>query len=171
MDAAIARPRGFPMAMVTWLQAVSEAELARLRAEPDTIGRLDVPDVFRTHYECSLDYFLTGEAYPVDHPLANVLSGTDHVGTSTLETGGFGASSPAQVAALASELANVDPDRIRAEVAAADLEALGDADVDDAEILAEAEDPARTLSDEVRALAAFYAKAAANGHGVVAYTA
>lgn len=160
------------MAMVTIVRMVSDAEIAALRADPDSIRQLDGrgDETFRTHYECSINYFVTGDAYPVDHPLASVLSGIDNVLTDRLEAGAFGVSHADRVRVLAEGLARVDVAAIRAAVASADFERLAEEDVDDAEILREAADPAGVLGAEIEALARFYAAAAAKGLGVVAFT-
>ena len=160
------------MAMVTWVQQVNDSEIAALQKEPGSINRLDKPaaETFRTHYECSINYFVTGDAYPGDHPLASLLCGTTAIRTSTLENGAFGVSSAAEVAAMAEALAKVDVDGIRTAVAAADFAELMEEDVDDAEILAESDDPAKTLGDEVAELVRFYRSAAENALGVAAYT-
>jgi hypothetical protein len=160
------------MAMTTYVQMVTEAEIAELRKSPKSINQLDKPsaETFRTHYEGCINYFLTGTAYPDDHALASMLSGTDHVATPTLENGGFGVSSAAQVAAIAKELAKVDVKAIRKAVGSADFDDLMDEEVEDAEILQQSDDPTKVLGDEIDELVRFYAKAAEKNLGVAAYT-
>jgi len=160
------------MAMATWLQMVSEAEIAALRANPPSINKLDKPaaDSFRTHYFCSINYFVTGEAFGGD-PVRGMLTGLEAVDCKTLENGSFGVVTPAQATGLAQQLEKLDLDAIKAKVDDADPDEIEEAEVDDFEILMEADEPAgEVIVSEVQSLAKFYKDAAKQQLGVVMYT-
>jgi hypothetical protein len=160
------------MAMVTWLQMVSDAEIEELRRNPGSINQLDKPaaETYRTHYACSLNWFVTGNAWPADEELAPMLQGDEWVSTSTLENGSFGVTPAAGAAKIAKLLAAVDVAAVRGAVAEADFDELMDEEVGDAEILLEADDPGTALTDDLRALVRFYGQAVEKGLGVAAYT-
>ncbi len=160
------------MAMATYVQMVTDEEIAALRADPASIHGLDKPEdqSFRTYYACCISYFLTGDPYPSRSPLAPMLSGAESVETSTLENGSFGVVPAKTAAAVARELAKVDMKKLRARIAKADLSELVDEEVDDAEVLSEAEDPVAELMQDVEELASFYARAAEMKLGVAMYT-
>jgi len=163
------------MAMATWLQMVSEAEIAALRANPPSINKLDKPaaESFRTYYFCSINYFVTGDAWGggTDDPVGGMLSGFASVECSTLENGSFNVVTPAQAAQVSQGLDKLDVDAIKAKVDDADPDEIEEAEVDDFEILMEADEPAgEVIVSEVQSLAKFYKDAANKQLGVVMYT-
>ena len=117
------------MAMATYLQAVGEDEIALLRSEPERINRLDNEPDWSTHLMPSLNYFLTGDAYPSDQgPLGEALSGSESVACPTLETGSFDLVLPARAREILEALRGVDPEEIRSAVEQAYFDALVDVD-------------------------------------------
>ena len=164
------------MALNTWLHMVSESEVAALKENPARISRMDEPDneCCSTYYLCTINYFLTGDAYPSGQrviPLTCFLSGLETVDCDALEIGCFHLLPADLTAAIVAALEAIDLGELRAAVAAADADDLMDADVDDFEILIDgAEDPGQTLVADVEALLAFYRAASDRGLGVVIYT-
>ena len=53
------------------LQPVSEDEIKGLQADSECIHTIESSVLYRTYYYASLNYFLTGEAYPYDHDIVN----------------------------------------------------------------------------------------------------
>jgi Domain of unknown function (DUF1877) len=162
------------MAMATYLQIVSELELAKLRRQPTWINKVDKSGTYMTYYPCSLNYFLVGDSYPGGsrkRPLEGLLFGFGHVDCETLENGNFGVVDPAEVELVLAALAAVDVDAFRARIDGADESDLEDDEVDDYEMLLEDEgDPADILVAELESLVEFY-KTAARSHGaIVSYT-
>lgn len=162
---------GFIM-MCTYLQSVTAQTLARLEATPESINELDEPQTFETHFMATVDFFLTGSAYPEPKhgPLAPALTGVRHVPCKTLENGSFDVVPPERVAAIAQALQAVDVDAVRAAVAAADLDALVEDEEIDEMVDMSAEEAADTIASDVRRLAEFYAGVAERGAAVVMYT-
>src|SRR5215207_3873411 len=108
------------MAMATYLHMVTDDKLAS--ADANLVRQLDGAPWHHTYFGPSLNYFLTGSAYPAgDHPLAAMLSGSRSVDCPTLENGSFGVVPASAVASIAEGLAAVDLDAVRARVAEADL--------------------------------------------------
>lgn len=165
-----ARQYLFAMAQATYLQAVSQEELDELCEEPTSINQLDKPDSVTTYFAPSINYFVTGSAYPTDHDLAPMLMGEDSVDCSTLENGSFDFVTPDTVRAIAELLADVDLGDVRAKVEKADLEELVDEEeLYDLEVLDSADAP-ETIAAELGKLQAFYEQAAEAGMAVVMYT-
>jgi hypothetical protein len=158
------------MAMTTYLQRVSEDEIAKLRRDPDSIMKLDNPG-HSTAYACSLNYFVAGDAYPdPDDPFGNLLFG-DAVDCSRLENGNFDVITPDRIAALVPRLAAIDLDAFAKAVREADFsELIEDEELYDLELLDEDEDAAELLVGELRALIAFHRETAKLGLGLVGYT-
>lgn len=159
--------------MCTYLQQVTAKQIDALVAKPESIARLDEPETFTTHAMATLNYFLTGSAYPARKrgPLAQALMGTRSVKCRVLENGSFDVVPPERVKAIAEALRAVDVDAVAAAVAEADLEALvEDEEIDELSDLSP-EEVAETIAEDVRGLIAFYAKVAASKAGVVIYTA
>ena len=71
---------------------------------------------------------------------------------------------------LAALLAKVDAAAIETKVRKTELDELDDEDVDDADSLADEDDPPAVVGNQVRALATFYRLAAEKGLGVVMVT-
>lgn len=161
------------MAMATWLQGVTDAEIDTLIGDPDAIRRLDNPIDHRTHFGTAINWFLVGNAYPGpdDHPdLWPMLDGANSVACRSLENGAFGVVRPARVPTIAALLAAVDLDDLKKRVAAADFSELVDEEeLYDLELVAQDEAPA-LLQAEVEGLAAFYAAVSKAGLGVVMFT-
>jgi hypothetical protein len=159
------------MAPMTYLQRVTEQEIAALRADPASIMRLDNPSHF-THYACSINYFVSGDAYP--DPDENEFGGLiygDPVDCAQLENGNFDVITPAQVAALAPRLKGIDVTAIAKAVGEADFDALiEEEELYDLELFEEDDDPGSMIADEVKDLIAFYRETAALGLGLVTYT-
>lgn len=161
------------MAMNTWLQMVSAAELDALEKAPASINALDKPSdqTYSTYYPCSINYFLLGTAYPDgEDPLGTMLFGAATIDCATLENGNFGIVPPGKVAAIAEKLAKLDLKKLAKSVEDADADELADQEVDDFEILAEDDEPSKTLVGAVKALATFYQRAADTKVGIVMYT-
>jgi hypothetical protein len=160
------------MAQGTLLQLVSDEQIAALRKKPATIDKVKAPKggTFLTYYVCSLSYFLTGSPYPKGHKLAPALGGKETVTTKSLNCGSFAVVPSADAKKLAALLAKVDVAAVEKKVRAADLDELVDEDVDDADSLADEDNPAKTVGAQIRTLAAFYEAAAKKGLGVVMYT-
>jgi hypothetical protein len=164
------------MAMCTYLQMVSAVDLAKLREQPTWINKLDRPgeQSFMTYHCCSINYFLTGDAYPSGspkQPLGGVLFGFSSVSCSTLENGNFGVLDPQHTESVLRALGAVDIAAVRQRVEDADPEALADDEVDDFELLEEGDEPpADVIVSEIERLLAFYKYAARHHYGVVNYT-
>jgi len=164
------------MAMATYLQMVDKKEIGKLRANPEWIHELDQPsdDSYRTHFCCSINYFLTGSAWPDpdESGLACILGGSESVACKTLENGAFSLLAPDEVSVLAKRLARVDLKHVRAEIENADFDRLvEEEEVDDLELLEGIEeDPADLLMGEIDELIEFYGNAADAKKGVVSYT-
>jgi len=62
---------------MTVLQAVDDAQITELRREPGGILQLSAKPSYVTSFGPSVNYFLTGSAYPDGHPLAVVLEGAE----------------------------------------------------------------------------------------------
>jgi hypothetical protein len=164
------------MAMNTWLQMVSEDEIAVLKRDPASINKLNKPEneSCSTYYACSINYFLVGDAYPSgeqDNPLTGFLGGFESVECNTLENGCFHIVPAAMADPIAVALGKLDLDAIKAKVNEADPGELADEEVDDFEILTDDDaDPGDTLASDVAALREFYRSAAKAKRGVVIYT-
>ena len=165
------------MAMMTTLQMVSAGELEALLATPTSINRLDKPGEASggSYYGCAISFFLVGDAYPSyeeSGPLAATFSGSESVSCSSLENGEFGVARPDVVAEIAAALDAVDLDAFRDRVATADhAELVEEEELFDLELLlADDEDVAQTLLDDLAAVTAFYQRAAARNLAVVSYT-
>jgi hypothetical protein len=159
------------MAMSSWLQAVTDEEIAGLRSDPSSINGLDKPLYYRTHFFDSISYFVTGEVNPSgNHPLGAILQGEESVACATLENGWFHLLSPRAADQLVQRLADLDLDRVRDDIAHADLDDLIDEEeVYDLELLGEGEAPG-TIVEELEGMIAFYTRVAAEKLGVVIYT-
>lgn len=162
------------MATNTFVQMVSDAEIAALEKAPATIGAVDKrgDECFSTYHFTTINYFLTGDAYPSKkHALGAVLCGEKSVSTSTLENGSFAVNRAATVAKLSAALAKVDLKALERAVKDADLDELRDEDeVDEEYALGESDDPPKELVSAVKGLQKFYANAVKKGLGVVIYT-
>jgi hypothetical protein len=159
------------MAQMTYLQRVSEQEIAALRSDPASIMRLDNPSHF-THFACSINYFVNGDAFPDpdEHEFGTLIYG-DPVDCPQLENGNFDVITPAQVAELAPRLKNIDIQAIAKAVAAADFDQLvEEEELYDLELFEEDDDPGRMIADELKQLIAFYRETAKLGLGLVTYT-
>lgn len=158
--------------MCTYLQQVTAEAIERLEAQPESINELDAPETFSTYYMATIDYFLTGSAYPGPErgPLALALMGVRNVPCKTLENGSFDVVPPERMGAIAAALQAVDVGAVEAAVAEADLDALVDDEEIDELIDMSPEEAAEAIAADVRGLAAFYAKLAERGAGVVIYT-
>jgi hypothetical protein len=158
--------------MCTYLQRVSAEQLARLAAKPTSIAKLDEPDTFATHYMATINYFLTGSAYPGRKrgPLALALMGLRNIPCPTLENGCFDVVPPERVAAISAALQAVDVAAVRAAVIEADLEELvEDEEIDELTDMSPKE-AAAAIAEDVRELVEFYAGVAKRGGGVEMYT-
>ncbi|POM27875.1 hypothetical protein BTM25_22990 [Actinomadura rubteroloni] len=145
------------MAMAHWLQAVTDEEAATLRRDASSIDRLDTALSCWTHLYAAVEYF------------AAPLKPGESVTSAALETGWFHLLSPDEVAENAERLAKLDMERLRAEVARADFDALIDEhELYELELLQPAEAP-DFIADEVERLAEFYAVAAGKNLGVAFY--
>lgn len=60
------------MAVATWLRAVSERQLEELGQNPELLADLAAAESHHTYFALSINYFLTGDAYPGDHALAPI---------------------------------------------------------------------------------------------------
>lgn len=158
------------MAMATYLQMVNLEELAQLEADPSTINALDQETCVATHYSCTLNYFLTGSAYPEDHLLAPLMQGSREVEAKTLENGRFGIIDPSDTAALVDALSNVDADALRKAVEAADFDELvEEEELYELEDMEHSEVPGE-LAEVLASLLAFYQKVSEENAAVVVYT-
>lgn len=164
------------MAMATYLQMVSEIELAKLKSQPTWINQLSKPDEhsYVTHYFCSINYFVSGDAWPSGsrtNPLGGLLFGFSSVSCPTLENGNFGVLRPAEAELVLQSLATVDLTKIRERIEQADPGELEDEEVDDYELLIEDDEPpADVIAAELESLVAFYKRAVRHRYGVISYT-
>jgi hypothetical protein len=115
------------MAQSVWLQAARSEEVDALRANPGGIDTL-TGDNHCTYLGTTLNYCLTGEAYPepTSHPLGAVLDGTEDIDCPSLENGAFAVVPREQVADTAALLATVDLAAVQTAVEQADFDALLD---------------------------------------------
>jgi hypothetical protein len=165
------------MAMATYLQMVSEVDLAKLRAQPTWINELDRPDEqsYSTYFWCTINYFLAGDAWPMgskQQPLGGLLFGFSSVTCPTLEHGHFGVLDPGDAELVLRALGMIDLADIRRRIADADPDELAEEEVDDFELLVEdaEEDPGDVIASEVEGLVEFYKHAVRHRYGVVSYT-
>jgi hypothetical protein len=140
-------------------------------ADANLVRQLDGAAWHQTYFGPSLNYFLTGSAYPTgDHPLAGMLYGARSVDCPMLETGSFGVVPANTVATIADGLAALDLDAVRSRIAEADIDAIiREEELDDLELV-EAETVPSLLTDEIGKLTTFYAQAAKANSGLVVYT-
>ncbi|MFT5358251.1 MAG: hypothetical protein ACI9KE_005489 [Polyangiales bacterium] len=158
------------MAMATYLQMVNLEELAQLEADPTTINALNQDTSVATHFACTLNYFLTGSAYPDDHPLAALMQGSREVDAPTLENGRFGVIDPSETAALVDALSNVDIEALRKAVEAADIDELvEEEELYELEVMEHSEVQGE-LVEVLASLLAFYRKVSEENAAVVVYT-
>jgi len=161
------------MAMAAHLQLVTDKEIEVLVNEPAHINNVD-NEGFSSYWYLSISFFLCGDAWPSaskQQPLSAMFFGYETIATSTLENGNFGLVRPADVQAIANALANVDLTKLKAQVEEADPDEMADEECDDFELLVtDDEDPGKTVTEDVKGLAAFYEKAAQLGRGVVMYS-
>jgi hypothetical protein len=157
--------------MATYLQAANGDEIALLRSEPERINRLDNEPDWSTHLMPSLNYFLTGDAYPSDQgPLGEALSGSESVACPTLETGSFDLVVPARAREVLEALRGVDPEEIRSAVEQADFDELvEEEELYELEIIP-ADEVADALLHDLEGLVRFYTEVVRLGVGVVIYT-
>ena len=161
------------MAMGTQLFPVTEAQIEKLRAKPNSITKLPADGMFLTHYLLSINYFALGKisADTDKNPLAAMLVGFDSVECDAVETGIIGIVKPAQVKPVLEGLEKLNLDKIAKRVEAADVEDLESEDVDDFELLLdEAKSPKDQIVAQLRELTDFYRRAAMTGHGVVMFS-
>jgi hypothetical protein len=160
------------MAMSTLLQAVSEHELHGLKRDPDSIRVLAGGQSFTTYFAASINYFLTGNAYPTnqDHALWSMLHGQESVACNSLENGEFGLVAPDRAGQLAQVLTGIDVAGVAARIDAADLDHLADEEeLYDLELI-EPGEASTTIAADIRNLIVFYEGVAAQRLGVVSYT-
>ncbi len=162
------------MAMATRLQSVTAAELAGLRDDPDSIDSLASRPSYWTHFAATINYFLSGNAYPGEKngPLWPVLDGAESLSTVRMECGSFGVVPIDHVARLATLLADIDIEAVAAAAGDENLDVdslINDEELEDLEIIAAEELPG-VLTNEVTGLVAFYQTAARDCHAVVMYT-
>ncbi|MFE5547266.1 DUF1877 family protein [Streptomyces sp. NPDC056534] len=159
------------MAQSVRLQAAGSEEIDALRANPAGIGTLTGDD-HRTYLGPTLNYFLTGEAYPnpTGHPLGAVLDGAEDIDCPSLENGAFAVVPREQVADIAALLAAVDLAAVRTAVEQADFDTLLDEqELYDLELIPVDEAPG-VITTEIKQLAAFYERAAQAGLAMAMYT-
>jgi hypothetical protein len=161
------------MAMCTYVQMVTDEEIAALRKKPESINQLDKPETFSTYLFTPINYFLTGSAYPgKKHALAALLCGEKSVATQTLENGSFDVTSAKTVAKLATELAKVDLKKVKKKIEAADWDELRDSEeVDEECVLESSEDVPQEIIGEIEGLKKFLASAAKKKRGLAIFTA
>ncbi|MBJ6762287.1 DUF1877 family protein [Myxococcaceae bacterium JPH2] len=112
----------------------------RSRRPPDTITSIDKPasEQFATQLYTSINYFLTGAAYPAKkHPLSAVLGGEKHVKAKSVESAGFDLTTTATVAKLSAALTKVDLAVIKSALKKADFDELRDDEEVDEECVLE----------------------------------
>src|SRR3954471_9580069 len=124
------------MAMATYLHMVSDDKIAS--ADANLVRELDGNAWHQTYFGPSLNYFLTGSAYPAgDHLLSGMVFGSRSVDCPTMEHGSFGVVPASEVAVIADGLAAVDLDAVRERITRADLAALvSDEELEDLEVVA-----------------------------------
>jgi hypothetical protein len=165
------------MALATFLHLVGAAELDKLRAQPTWIHQLHPPDeyTFLTHHACSINYFVTGDAWPAGsrrRPLGGMLFGFSSVRCPTLEHGSFDVVAPHQVRWVLDALATLELAAVRDRIEHADPDELEAQEVDDYELLLEDDDaPADVIEAELTSIASFYLQAARDRYAIVSYTA
>ncbi|MFD6825249.1 DUF1877 family protein [Streptomyces sp. NPDC060085] len=159
------------MAQSVRLQTASNEEIDALRANPGGIGTL-TGDEHHTYLGATLNYFLTGEAYPdpTGHPLGSALDGAEDIDYPGLENGAFAVVPREQVADIAALLVAVDLVAVQTAVEQADFDMLLDEqELYDLELITADEAPG-VIAAEIKQLAAFYARAAQAGFSMVMYT-
>jgi hypothetical protein len=160
------------MAMSTVLQAVTDDEIEALRREPERVNSLDTEWSYSTHFAASINYFVTGNAYPIEaeHPLWPMLHGEESVACPSLENGEFGIVAPDTAHRVAELLAALDLASVTARIEEADLEDLvEEEELYDLEVIDHDEAPA-TITGDLRGLVAFYSRVSVEKRGVIGYT-
>lgn len=157
------------MAMATYLHMVTDDKIAS--ADANLVRQLDGAAWHQTYFGPSLNYFLTGSAYPAgDHPLGGMVFGSRSVDCPSMEHGSFGVVPASEVATIADGLAAVELDAVRERIARADIGALiRDEELEDLEVVG-AETVPDLLVDEIRKLTTFYHQAAKANSGLLMYT-
>ncbi|MCP3100731.1 YfbM family protein [Myxococcus sp. K15C18031901] len=164
------------MAMVTWIQMLTDEEVAALKKAPDTITSLDKPagEKLATQLYTAINYFLTGAAYPAKkHPLSAVLGGEKRVKAKSVESGGFDLTTAATVVRLSAALTKVELAKIKSAIKKADFDELRDTEEVDEECVLEDSDndeAAAAVIAEIKALQKFFASAARKKRSLVTYT-
>ncbi len=163
------------MAVATILHLVGAVELDKLRARPTWIHHLRLPDdhTYLTYHACSLNYFVTGDAWPGharQRPLTGMLFGFASVPCPTLENGSFDVVAPHQVRWVLGALASLDLAAVRRRIERADPDQLEADEVDDYELLLDEDGgPAGVLAAELESLAEYYKRAARGRYAIVSY--
>ena len=160
------------MAMATYLQSVSPDELAALERNSEGVNALDQPVWMSTYLGTTLNYFITGSAYPEagSHPLATMLEGSRSVSAPTLENAYFHVIEAPDVSKIVAALEAVDTKSVQAAIDAADFGALIDEEeLYDLEVIPE-EEVAAAVLDDLDRITAFYRAVAEAGNAVVTYT-
>jgi hypothetical protein len=164
------------MALATILHLVGAVELDKLRARPTWIDRVRPPGAhtFVTHHACSLNYFVTGSAWPSGsrrRPLGGMLFGFQRVRCPALAHGSFDVVAPDQVRWVLDALGGVELAAVRARIERADPEVLAEEEAEGYELLLEEDgEPAEVIEAELAALALHYQRAARGGYAIVSYT-
>ncbi len=161
------------MAMCTYVQMVSDEEIAALKKQPESINKLDKPgaETFTTYLYTAINYFLTGSAYPGKKHALAALFGEQNVATSTLENGSFDVTSSKTVAKLVDALGAVDLKKVQKKIEGADWDELrDDEEVDEEMVLEGSEDPVAEILDGIKSLKEFMAAAAKKKKGLAIYT-
>lgn len=155
---------------------LTDEDVAALKKAPDTITSLDKPagEKLATQLYTSINYFLTGAAYPAKkHPLSAVLGGEKYVKAKSVESGGFNLTTTATVARLSAALTEVDLAKLKSAIKKADFDELReDEEVDEECVLEDSDnnEAAAQIIAEIKALQKFFAAAVKKKRSLVTYT-
>lgn len=158
------------MAMMTWMTAVASSQLDSLHADHESIRNLEGEGSFFTYLESSINYFLTGSAYPGadDSPLHH-LFGVESIQMASFETGYFQIVPVESVHTNARLLAEVDLGAVAAKIRDADFEDLiEEEELYDLEII-EADEAEELITGGIAGLRDFYAAASEAGWALVCW--
>ncbi|RPJ07554.1 MAG: DUF1877 family protein [Spirochaetaceae bacterium] len=170
----------------TVLYMVSNAEMAKIKADPSSILKMTKPgeESFSTYYRDSINFFLTRVSYPeaylisyADGYESNILRGVFHgfdsIKTPDLKHGEIGIIDPAQVKEIAPRLGTLKLKPMKEQMTPgfwSDPEWHTTKQISEWPILlAGNENPGNILIPEIQALSAFYKNAAAKGCGIVCF--
>lgn len=158
------------MSLQIHLQPVSGDEIEMLQADPECIHTIESSFFYSTYYYASLNYFLTGEAYPYENkePLSYILRGQERYPCASLaESPYIEITRPENVIAIENALRKVDAAVLRDKIETADFDTIINAEeLYDLEFGSK-EGSIESIMSDLKRLQGFYAEVLNAKTGVV----